>query len=284
LAVADRQNPSTFTDEEKAYLDNQWRSKYGEDAWGSAHKLPVEKMNAALSILGVTAKDIKIPENWVFFDKTNSYYVCHRDAFGVVGVTVTQVVKETDGTVQVYWQTNQKHMNTTTGVIQSDGVKMVMTLQEKTDGTYLILSNLPVTPTMPPDVQIVGLSDANIRAFVEMYFAQRKGYLQGSVNTIACAVGPVTTDEAAHKAALAAANVTFADSSLTILTILSGDKMADIKLTETATYIVNGKTKREIIVHKLCVFPDPNTNVLILSADGYKEELTKFESASYLPY
>ena len=136
---------------------------------------------------------------------------------------------------------------------------------------------------MPPDIQIAGFSDANIRAFVEMYFAQRKGYLQGSVNSVVCAVAPLTTDEAAHKAALAAANVTYVDFSLTFLKISFGEKTGEVKLTETATYIVNGKIKREIIVHKLSLFPDPYTKVLTLGSDGYKEEITKFESASYLP-
>lgn len=139
----DRQNKNSYTDDEKAYLDNEWRGKYGENAWASASKMPVAKINEALSILGVTIKDVEIPVKWVYYDKTDSYYVWVRDAFGIVDWNVTDVVKNTEGITKVYWEIKDMHLNTATGDIWDDGVKMVMTLQEKADGTYLVLSNVP---------------------------------------------------------------------------------------------------------------------------------------------
>lgn len=142
LAVADRQDPATFTDEEKAFLNSAVGNRYGEESWGAAIKLPAEKIREAFSIFKVT-NVIVIPKSWVYYEKADAYYMFKTDAFGVVGAKVTQVVREADKTVRVYWETDQMHMNTATGEIFRDGVKMVMTLQENADGTYLILSNVP---------------------------------------------------------------------------------------------------------------------------------------------
>ena len=137
LAIGDRQSESSFTTEEKTWAKTKWDNGYGD-----VHKMPVAKINEALSILGVTIKDVKIPECWVYYDKTDAYYDWRSDAFGVVGWKITEVAKNADGTVQVYWETDQMHMDTSTGVIHKDGVKMVMTLKENGD-TYLVLSNIP---------------------------------------------------------------------------------------------------------------------------------------------
>jgi len=138
----ERVNANTYTDEEKAYLDSKLGSKYGENAWASASKMPVAKINEALSVLGVTIEDVKIPERWVYYDKTDSYYVWVRDAYGIVGWNVTDVVTENGGLTKVYWEIKNMHLNTATGEYWNNGVKMVMTMQAKPDGGYLILSNV----------------------------------------------------------------------------------------------------------------------------------------------
>ena len=133
-----------ITPDERAYIDEIYRQKNdGRDPYTDATKLPVQSMNNALSILGITVEDIEIPDHWVYYDKADAYYFWVSDAFGVGGVTVTQVTKAPDGKISVYWETGGMHHNTSTGEFWENGVKMVMTLQEKTDGTLQVLSNLP---------------------------------------------------------------------------------------------------------------------------------------------
>lgn len=134
-----------FTSEEQNFLAETYRNKYGMEEYTMATRMPVDKINEGLSILGVTLEDIEIPQNWVYYDKTDAYYFWVSDAYGVVGWKVIEVEKGANGTVAVYWETSQKHFNTATGKhFTEDCVKMVMTLQEKTDGSYLVLSNVPV--------------------------------------------------------------------------------------------------------------------------------------------
>ena len=137
---------ATITAEEQAALDNFYRQEKGKDppTVGSAIKLPVEGINKALSILDVTIEDIEIPSHWLYYDQTNAYYFWVSDAYGVGRWEVTQVEKGTNGIVNVYWETSDVHFNTITEEHNWDGAKMVMTLQEKADGSYLVLSNVPV--------------------------------------------------------------------------------------------------------------------------------------------
>jgi len=108
-------------------------------------KMPVDKMNEALSILGVTVGDLQIPEYWKYFEETDAYYFNRKDAFGVGKWSVTKVEKEEDGIVKVYWETNERHFNTYANEYfpKDTTVKMVYTMQLQKDGTYRVLSNLP---------------------------------------------------------------------------------------------------------------------------------------------
>ena len=106
-------------------------------------RLPVAKINGALSVLGVTVEDIQIPDRWVYFDKTDAYYFWVTDAYGVTGWTVTKVEKGTEGVVAVYWETEDYYWGDPTLASPSQGAKMVMTMQQMPDGTYRILSNVP---------------------------------------------------------------------------------------------------------------------------------------------
>ena len=108
-----------------------------------ATKLPVAEINKALSILNVTIKDIKIPSDWVYYDKTDSYYFWVSDAYGIQGWTITRVEEGADGIVQVYWE-SPLIWNTQSNTAYPKDTKMVMTMQEKTDGSYLVLSNVSV--------------------------------------------------------------------------------------------------------------------------------------------
>ncbi len=142
-----------FTSEEQAFLAKAYKDKNGREEYTMATRLPVEKINKALSILGVTLEDVKIPESWVYYDKTDAYYFWVSDAYGVGRWEVTEVEKGTNGIVKVYWETSDFPFNTATERHYPDGTKMVTTLQEKSDGSYLVLSNLPVEPVGPVTVE-----------------------------------------------------------------------------------------------------------------------------------
>lgn len=136
---------TTIAAEEQAALDDIYRQEEGKDppTAGGAIKLPVEGINKALSILDITIEDVEIPSHWLYYDKTNAYYFWISDAYGVGCWEVTEAEKGTNGIVKVYWESTDNIWNTTNETVYPDGTKMVMTLQEKADGSYLVLSNVP---------------------------------------------------------------------------------------------------------------------------------------------
>ena len=133
--------------EELAFILNAFKEKNPNSDPDYGHnyvRLPVEKINEALSILNVTIEDIQIPKGWAYYDKTDAYYFWVSDAYGVPRWSVTKVEKEENGIVKVYWQTNDLHFNTATNEFFPQGTtKMVYTMQLQSDGTYRVLSNLP---------------------------------------------------------------------------------------------------------------------------------------------
>ena len=130
-----------FTSEEQEFLAKAYKDKYGIEEYTMATRLPVDKINEGLSILGVTLEDIEIPKDWVYYDKTDAYYFWVSDAYIVDG-KVTEVEKGTNGIVKVYYDC-PGIWNTQTNMAYPNGTKMVMTLQEQADGTYWVLSNVP---------------------------------------------------------------------------------------------------------------------------------------------
>lgn len=131
-----------FTEEERAFLKDAYEKTHPKGGYEvmSDIKLPVAKINDALSILGVTIEDIKIPDQWVYYDKTDSYYFWVSDAYGVDRWSVTKVEKGTEGIVAIYWETEIIALKP--GEILKDA-KMVLTMQLMQDGTYRVLSNVP---------------------------------------------------------------------------------------------------------------------------------------------
>ena len=137
-----------FTSEEQAFLAKAYMDKNGREEYTMATRLPVKKINKALSILGVTLEDVEIPESWVYYDQTDAYYFWVSDAYGADPWKVTKVENGTNGIVKVYWEGPQRHLNTATNKFYTeDYPRMVMTLQKKPDGRIFVLSNLPVNNT-----------------------------------------------------------------------------------------------------------------------------------------
>ena len=126
-----------------------------------------------------------------------------------------------------------------------------------------------------------GFTEVGIRTVISKYFSQRKAYLQGASDTIDVVVEPMVTDEAAHKKKIAEMNTALADSVVVIDLLRFDDWVAEVATTETATFVINGETKQESIVHLIRVYQD-KAGCLVVGSDGYTEETTGFVSASYV--
>lgn len=144
-----------------------------------------------------------------------------------------------------------------------------------------VSANGGIIGELETDIQIQGLTEFNVRMLIGRYFSQRKAYLQGTSDTIDVVVTPMVTDEAAHRATLANAEIALVDSTVTIDTIAMGDDIALVTATETATFLVDGQTEQESVAHDIRVFMNSD-GYLIINSDGYAETTTDFVSASYV--
>ena len=133
------------TKEELDFIVDAYKKKNpGYNGQYNYIRMPAAKLNEGLAILGLTLKDVKIPDSWAYYDKLDNYYSWRTDAYGVVEWSVTKAEKDDEGIVKVYWQTDRSLLNTSTKEFYPSGTKkMVMTMQLQEDGTYRVLSNLP---------------------------------------------------------------------------------------------------------------------------------------------
>lgn len=133
------------TGEELAFIQDAFRQKNPKtenlDYAYNYMRLPVAKMNEALTILGVTVEDIQIPDNWAYNEKLDCYYFWVSDAYGVTNWSVTNMEKGDDGKITVNWETGGS-IQLAPGNIVKDA-KMVLTMQRQPDGTFRVLSNVP---------------------------------------------------------------------------------------------------------------------------------------------
>ena len=139
---------STFTDAEIAFLKSQNLGIPGDEtAWSNAHKLPRQELEAVMqTYFGVSLDDVTVPSGWVYYSETDAYYHVKYDSYGLVGYTVTDVEYHDNGTVSVNWfvpfglwdtrNPEDKHF--------LNDANMLLTLKINDDGTYTVLSNLPV--------------------------------------------------------------------------------------------------------------------------------------------
>ena len=136
------QNSSPMTKEEFERIDKLFVQKFHYTPISGYNKLTKDALSKALSILGVTADEVVIPDRWLYDSATDAYYY-EEFGFFIEGKIFTEVIHNTDGTVLVYWETSKHFLNTATGEYFRNGVKMVMTLKDQ--GThYTVLSNVPV--------------------------------------------------------------------------------------------------------------------------------------------
>ena len=140
LKLEDRTYSADFTAEEVAFLKDALKdTSWGEEGWGNAHKLPAAKVQDVLqTYLGVSLEDVTIPEKWIYFADTDSYYVVKTDAFSVGNFQVIHVQEYEDGTVEVCWTVDLRYDTMSNEYLENP--MMLLTMKQQ-DGHYITLSN-----------------------------------------------------------------------------------------------------------------------------------------------
>ena len=129
----------SFTDDEYDYLIQQ-----GFERNFSVQKLPADLVDDILNeYFDVGIEEVVIPENWVYYGKTNSYYTNHNGGKAVPFFNVTDVQYGANGEVCVSY-TIEGLYKLHDSDVYIENQAMVMVLKEKKDGSYSVLSNLPV--------------------------------------------------------------------------------------------------------------------------------------------
>lgn len=127
-----------------------------------------------------------------------------------------------------------------------------------------------------------GLNELNVRAVVANYFNDRSAYLHSISTEFATAVPAMVTDEQAHRELLSASNTSFEESAVTINSVHCDGGCADVTVTETVTYTVNGETRFETVEHEIAVYLQKDGSAVV-GSDAYREEYSNFSSCSYVP-
>ncbi|MGN0985889.1 MAG: M56 family metallopeptidase [Candidatus Enterenecus sp.] len=133
-----------FTAEEQAYLISQNQDKNFGFGHLQAQKRPAEQLEAMLQrYFGVSLSDVKIPDSWVYYEATDSYYSCHGDFYIMDWLTVTRVVDQGNGIYHIWYTSARSYaQNPATGQTYTD---MVLTVRRNAGGGYTVLSNLPAS-------------------------------------------------------------------------------------------------------------------------------------------
>lgn len=153
LPQDERQNSSDFTDSEVEFLkdvavNSTWRD---ESVWVNAHKMPRQYIDDMLhDYFGISIEDVTVPEEWSYFEETDSYYYIRSDAYGVNGYTVTDVQTNDNGLIYVYWTANFIRDTRYEDLTFINEPQMVMVLEERLDGSYLVHMNMPVEELLRP--------------------------------------------------------------------------------------------------------------------------------------
>lgn len=225
-------------------------------------RLPRDKMDAVLTELF----DITLEEtngvglsNFVYLEETDCYYHTVTGA-GLVDVTVVYTEILEDGSIMVQYDANY----------QGNRMAILMPTQ---DGGYRILSNVEIHHMY---------NETGVYNTVVDYFEQREAYLKETSPEMSNIVPPILTDEASHLAAIHSSGAQLLCSELDIQINGCWDSHAEAIVTEKVTYRINGAEQSEEVVHLIWLFLLDDGSIIV-SSDGYKENIIGFTSASYLP-
>lgn len=131
-----------FTETETGYLEMN-----GFGTGLDVQKFHVEEMNRVLrETIGFSITEFRkgIPESWVYYQPTDSYYTNHNDAVGVGNFTITRVIEDGD-VVSVYYIPG-----TGSAIASEDGFieaqEMLLTLHWDATYGYQVLANRVADP------------------------------------------------------------------------------------------------------------------------------------------
>lgn len=224
-------------------------------------RLPVDKMDAVLTdLFGITLEETNGVglSNFVYLEETDSYYHTVTGASGV-NVTVVYTERLEDGSIMVQYSAGKS------------GNRMAK-LMPTQDGGYRILSNVAIDHLY---------NETGVYNAAADYFSQREAYLQETSAEMSNINPGILADEASHLAAIHSSGVEWMGSEVSIQVNGYWDSHAEATVTETVTFRVNGTEQTETIVHKVQLGLLDDGSIYVTS-DGYKENTTRFTSASYV--
>lgn len=142
-------------------------------------------------------------------------------------------------------------------------------------------ATVPVTepftqPTDPNDP-----ATANVRLLISSYFSERISFLQGTASDIPSAITSILNDEEKHLDAITTHQATLLTSSFTIHSIAQWDKIAEVSVTETVTYLIRNTETQYTIPHAI-IIDCTRDDGIIVSSDAYYDEPLDFYSCSYV--
>ncbi len=100
----------------------------------------------------------------------------------------------------------------------------------------------------------------SVRTLINRYFTERKDFLHGTKDTISVVVNPIIADESSHRNYLLEAGITLVNSAIAINNIDIAEYTADVIVTETVTFAINGEVSQEEIIHTILVYENRNSN------------------------
>ena len=144
-------------------------------------------------------------------------------------------------------------------------------------GTVALAVGIPAMEEMT----LTGLSNISVTQATNRYFEERNAYLLGETNVMDWPVVGIVNDEAAHKAQYGQKNIVLSDISYTVDTVACFDTYAEVSVSETVSYIKNGVTAQETVMHMVTIYLD-TSNIPLVVADEYRELFSSFVSCSYV--
>lgn len=126
-----------------------------------------------------------------------------------------------------------------------------------------------------------GLNDLAVRATATEFFTKRADFLVGESETFDIAVSGIINDETVHAAQLETKSITISNIEFVISSSMCYDSHAEVVVSETIYYSVNGVAGEELVVHNATLYLDAN-GAPVVAADAYRESFSGFCSASYV--
>lgn len=125
------------------------------------------------------------------------------------------------------------------------------------------------------------INDMEAVQAVNRYFEERNAYLLGESDAMDWPVAGLVNDEASHILLCAEKNIVILDIYYTIGFVENYDTYTEVGVTEVVSYIKEGVTAEEEVIHTLYLHLD-HTNTLVVAADAYLEMFSTFVSCSYV--